>query len=261
MALVAEGVTVRFGGVTALSDVSVELAEGRVQGIIGPNGSGKSTLFNCLTGFVRPASGRVAVDGTDVTRAPVHRRIQQGVARTFQTSRFDPTATVWEAVACGFYHQTSRALLASMAWSPGVRRMERTVAEGVDALLSRFHLDGAAGAMVGELPLGKVRLVEVARAMATKPTYLLLDEPAAGLTEDEQLLLAAEITRLSDEGVGVLLVEHNFDLVIGLCESVLVLNAGTRLVEGPAQDVAADDRVRRVYLGEDIDENDEVTDV
>ena len=249
MSLVATDLAVTFGGVSALAGVGITLEPGTIHGVIGPNGSGKSTMFNCLTGFIRPDRGTVALDQRDISSVASHRRIQLGLARTFQTPRFDPTTTVWQAVACGFYPSSGRGLLSSLVWAPWVGRAERRTAERTDALLADFRLEDVRDATIGELPLGRVRLVEVARAMAMSPRYLLLDEPAAGLATDEQELLAAELARLAAAGVGVLIVEHNFDMVVRMCDRILVLDRGTVLVEDTAAAVAADPAVQRVYLG------------
>jgi branched-chain amino acid transport system ATP-binding protein len=249
MSLEAFDVEVRFGGVTALAGVSVSVDEGQIRGVIGPNGSGKSTLFNCFSGFVKLAAGRVVLDGTEITHEPPHRRIHRGVARTFQTPRFRLTATVEETVACGFFPGTSSGFGTSLFGLPKARREERRIKEQTDDLLDRFRLLEAKDVEIGQLPLGKIRLIEVARAMAMKPRYLLLDEPAAGLSEDEQRLLAAELRSVAAEGVGVVLVEHNFDLVIGVCDEITVLTSGSLLVGGPPTAVASDPRVVEAYLG------------
>jgi ABC-type branched-subunit amino acid transport system ATPase component len=206
-------------------------------------------LFNCFSGFVKLGAGRIVLDGTDITGEPPHRRIHRGVARTFQTPRFRLTATVGETVACGFFPGTSSGFGTAMLGLPKARREERRIREQTDDLLGRFRLLEAKDAEIGQLPLGKIRLIEVARAMAMKPRYLLLDEPAAGLSEDEQRLLAAELRAVAAEGVGVVLVEHNFDLVIGVCDEITVLTNGSLLVAGPPAQVASDPRVVEAYLG------------
>jgi branched-chain amino acid transport system ATP-binding protein len=243
------GVTVQFGGVTALNEVDVTVDRGRVSAVIGPNGSGKSTLFNTISGFVTPTRGAVLVDGRDVTRLAADRRARLGLARTFQTPRVDVEATVRETVLCGFLPSTRSGLLAALIRSPQVQREERRLATEVDDVLERFGLGGYAQNRLSELPMGLVRIVDVARAMAMRPTYLLLDEPAAGLTSDEQQLLVSEIQRVARDGVGVLLVEHNFALVQDVSEHVVVLERGGVLTEGAPGVVAEDPRVVNVYLG------------
>lgn len=249
MTLQADGVGIRFGGVVALTSIDLTVEPGMVQGVIGPNGSGKSTLFNCLSGFVRPSNGRVLLDGVDVTRVPVHQRIGMGMARTFQTPRFDPQTTVADAVACGFYPGAGKGPIASLTWAPWVRSAERRVAREVDELLDRFGLESFRSNEIGQVSLGTVRLVEVARAMAMAPKFLLLDEPAAGLAKDEQQLLADELRKLAEGGVGVLLVEHNFELVLGLCQQILVLASGSELASGTPQEIATNSKVMDTYLG------------
>lgn len=249
MKLVAEGVEVRFGGVRALAGVDVDVTKGSIVGVIGPNGSGKSTLFNCFSGFVTPMSGRVVLDGKDITSMPVQRRISAGLGRTFQTPRFDPRLPVHEAVACGFFSRSRRGIVRSLLYTPGTRRAEREVESGVADLLDRFGLAADRDEHVGQLSLGRVRLVEVARALATGPDFLLLDEPAAGLTKDEQRLLATQIRSCAASGVGVLLVEHNFDLVLDLCERITVLNNGEVLTVGTSEEVAEHPDVLEAYLG------------
>lgn len=251
MTLEASDLSVRFGGVAALDGVGITLEAGTIHGVIGPNGSGKSTMFNCLTGFVRPDSGKVLLDGHDISDTPIHQRIHRGLARTFQTPRFDPSTSVWQAIACGLYPNTGRGLLSSMLWTPGVRRREKDVRDAVDVLLDDFRLQDVRDEPIGGLSLGRVRLVEVARGVAMSPKYLLLDEPAAGLAKDEQVLLADELERLAGSGIGVLIVEHNFDLVIRICHQVLVLNRGRVLVQGDGPTIADHEGVRRIYLGLD----------
>ncbi|TQM13353.1 ABC transporter ATP-binding protein [Pseudonocardia kunmingensis] len=241
--------TVQFGGVTALKEVDLAVDRGRVCAVIGPNGSGKTTLFNTISGFVSPTAGSVLVDGRDVTRVAADGRARLGLARTFQTPRVDVEATVRETVLCGFLPSTRSGLLAALIRTPRVQREERRLATEVDELLERFGLEGHAGHRLSELPMGLVRIVDVARAMAMRPKYLLLDEPAAGLTTDEQQLLVSEIRRVAGEGVGVLLVEHNFVLVQDVSEHVVVLERGAVLAEGAPGVVAEDPRVVDVYLG------------
>jgi ABC-type branched-subunit amino acid transport system ATPase component len=249
VSLVVTGMRVQFGGVVALDDVGVTLEPGQIHGVIGPNGSGKSTLFNCLSGFVKPRAGQVLLDDDDITSLLPHARIHRGLARTFQTPRLEAKATVSGAIASGFYAMTKSGLLASLVRTPRVRAEEKMIAEGTDELLDRFALTPYRSLQVGQLSFGQVRLVEVARAAAMNPRYLLLDEPAAGLAVGEQELLAQVIVGEAKAGIGVLLVEHNFDLVTSLCELITVLDTGKVLTEGPATAVANDPRVIDAYLG------------
>lgn len=249
MSIDVKGVTVRFGGVVALRDVSVTLERGRIQGVIGPNGSGKSTLFNAITGMVKPSSGTVTVDQTPLDAMPPHRRIGQGLARTFQTPRFDPHITVHEAVMCGFYPVHRAGMLSAMFRAPKAANEESAFRARCDEILLEMCLEEYRDLRMSELPMGRVRLVEVARALANDPRYLLLDEPAAGLAQDEQQMLSSEVRRLAGKGVGVLLVEHNFKLVRELVERVLVLKEGAQLIEGTPETVSRDPVFIEAYLG------------
>jgi ABC-type branched-subunit amino acid transport system ATPase component len=249
MAIEVSNVSVRFGGVVALNSVSARVEPGRIVTVIGPNGSGKSTLFNTITGMVMPASGAVSVDGRDLQGVPTHRRIAAGIARTFQTPRFDPHVSVEEAVLCGFYPQSRGGLVATLLRSPSVAREERSFRERGEQVISDFRLSSLKAVALGGLPMGQVRLVEVARAIANQPKYLLLDEPAAGLSKDEQHLLSDEIRRVAKSGVGILLVEHNFGMVRALADHIIVLDRGSLLLEGQSQDLLQSQAFVDAYLG------------
>jgi len=227
----------------------VTLEPGRILGVVGPNGSGKSTLFNAITGMVTPTRGSVSIDGETLDRVPPFRRIARGLARTFQTPRFDPHVTVQEAVMCGFYPVHSAGFLPAMLRLPAAAREERRFRTRCDEILGELRLDEFRHLRMSELPMGRVRLVEVARAMANEPKFILLDEPAAGLPRVEQRMLSSEVRRLAAKGVGVLLVEHNFALVRELVEHVVVLKDGAKLLEGSPDVVARDRAFIDVYLG------------
>lgn len=247
--ITAESILVKFGGVTALDMVDVGFERGEIVGVIGPNGSGKSTLFNVITGFVRPVRGIVRLDDKDITRHKAHKRANLGLARTFQTPRVDFTVSVREAVMCGYYPTLRAGMLDALVRSPRQRAEERNVSIQAEGLLERFGLEDYGNSLLAELPMGLVRMVEVARAMAHSPAYLLLDEPAAGLTKAEQALLISEIKRLAKSGVGVLLVEHNFGLVEGASDRIVVLDRGAVLARGTAAEVSANREVVNAYLG------------
>ena len=249
MTIQVNGLTVRFGGVTALSDVSVTLEPGKILAIVGPNGSGKSTLFNAITGMVKPTNGTVSIDDEVVDALPAFRRIARGLARTFQTPRFDPHLSVEEAVMCGFYPVHRAGFLAGMLRLPSAAREEARFRRRCNEILGELRLNEYRHLHMNELPMGRVRLVEVARAMANEPKYMLLDEPAAGLTRAEQRMLSDEVRRLAQKGVGVLLVEHNFGLVRELVQHVIVLKDGAKLIEGAPEDIARDRGFIDAYLG------------
>lgn len=249
MSIEVSRVEVRFGGVIALQDVSVRLEPGTVLAVIGPNGSGKSTLFNSITGLVRLHGGAVRLDGSDLEGLPPHRRIRLGIGRTFQTPRFDPATTVIEAVLCGFYPVARSGLVSVLLGLPASSREERDLHAKCRGILDDLGLADVADVPLSELPMGHVRLVEVARAIANLPKYLLLDEPAAGLTLAEQARLGSEIRRLAAAGVGVLLVEHNFGLVRSVADDVLVLDRGRELCRGTTASVEQRPEFVEVYLG------------
>jgi branched-chain amino acid transport system ATP-binding protein len=247
--LVAQGMEVSFGGVRALRGVDIAVTPGAVVGLIGRNGSGKSTLFNCITGFVQPSGGRVSVDGVDITGMRPHQVVARGVARTFQTPRLDTRTSVLTAVTCGLYASVRSSLVAALFGLPWVMREERSLRDRAEAEMERLGLADLRHVEVGKLSLGLVRLVEVARCLVSGARFIMLDEPAAGLTAVEKDRLAAEVRAVAARGLGVLLVEHNIDMVRALCGSVAVLETGSLLCEGTADQVLRNENVIRSYLG------------
>ncbi len=240
---------VRFGGVRALHNVDLALAQGDILGLIGPNGSGKSTLFNAITGFTTVASGSIRVDGVDLCKLPPSTRSHIGIARTFQTPRIDPDLKVVDAVMCGFYPSALPGMLSSLFGLQHLNGTEKKLKTRCMNLLDRLGLAEIAQMELGALPLGQVRLVDVARAMATGSRYLLLDEPAAGLSKYEQQRLIETIRGLAADGVGILLVEHNFAMIAELCENVVVLNRGRILMRGPIRELRKRPEFIEAYLG------------
>jgi ABC-type branched-subunit amino acid transport system ATPase component len=247
--LVATGIDVSFGGVHALRGVGVAVAPGAVVGLIGRNGSGKSTLFNCISGFVRPSHGRAFVDGVEITGMRPHQVVANGVARTFQTPRVDARTSVLTAVMCGLYASVRVSLVGAMFGFPGVAREERRLRERAEAEMQRLGLADLRHLEIGKLSLGLVRLVDVARCLASGARFILLDEPAAGLTAPEKARLAEEVKAVAARGVGVLLVEHDIDLVRALCDSITVLETGSLVCEGVPEQVLRNEDVIRSYLG------------
>lgn len=249
MTLEVQDVTVKFGGFTALSGISVSLQPGRILAVIGPNGSGKSTLFNSITGLVPVQGGRVSVDGEDISATPSFQRIRRGISRTFQTPRIDPDMTVQTSVLCGLYSVKRHGVASTLLGTIGAKREERALRERSMQILDSLDLQHLSEMRMGELPIGQVRMVDVARAIAASPKYLLLDEPAAGLSHEELRVLSAQIRRVAAAGAGVLLVEHNFHLVKELAEEVVVLNLGSRLLSGKPDAIAQQPEFIKVYLG------------
>jgi branched-chain amino acid transport system ATP-binding protein len=232
MALDVREVSVRFGGVAALSTVSLTAKAGEVTGLIGPNGAGKTTLFNVISGLQRPNSGSVHLTGQDITRTGPHRRARMGVARTFQRLELFGTLTASDNV---------RVALESFN--------RATDADAV-ALLERVGVGDIASAPVSSLPTGSARLVELARALSINPKVLLLDEPCSGLDERETEVLGALLESLAAEGRAVVLVEHDTELVLRVCSTVHVLDFGEVIASGPPAQVRGDSGVQAAYLGQ-----------
>ena len=248
--LEARGVTVRFGGVTALADVSLTVPQQSIVGLVGPNGAGKTTLFGVLSGILNPTAGNVFLHGRDVTRAPTQERARAGLARTFQRTELFADMTVREHLVLAYRSRHARPRL----WADLIGRSTGDrAAEGarVDELLGMLGLVAVAERPARTLPLGTGRLVEVGRALATEPSVILLDEPSSGLDVHETEQLAGTLRRArADEGVALVLVEHDLDLVLGLSDVVNVLDFGINIAMGTPAEVRADPRVRAAYIGD-----------
>ena len=234
----------QFGALRATDHVSLQVERGARQALIGPNGAGKTTLINLLTGVVPPSSGRVELHGQDITALPPHRRAQRGLVRTFQINQLFATLTPLQSLAVAV---AGREGLAQRWWQPLGR--DKRSAEACDELLQRFRLTEHAHQPTRELPYGKRRLLEIALAVALKPSVLLLDEPAAGVPAAERQDILDTVAALPAD-VAVLLIEHDMDLVFAFARRITVLVNGAILTEGTPQQIAADEQVRAVYLGE-----------
>ncbi len=248
--LSVDGVTVRFGGVTALDGVRFQVASRQVCGLIGPNGAGKTTLFNCISRLYEPSSGDITFEGRPLSRIRRHEIAPLGVARTFQNLALFATMTVRENVRVGAHASASGGFIANALSTPRARQTEREVAALADALIAECRLQGVADRLVGELPFGVKKRVELARALAISPKLLLLDEPAAGLNHEEVDALAGEIVGIRDRrGVTVLLVEHHMNLVMRISDQVVALDFGKLIADGTPAAVRANPDVIRAYLG------------
>ncbi|MEV6593748.1 ABC transporter ATP-binding protein [Streptomyces acidicola] len=250
-ALRATGVGVRFGGVRALDGVDLTLRPGEVCGLIGPNGAGKTTLFDVLSGIRRPDEGRVLLDGSDITRRSPVWRARHGMRRTFQRQQpFGQLTVADNLVVAQEWRGGGGGFAADLVGAPSRRPYERARRERAAAVLADCGLDAVAGSYAAALPVGRARMLELARAVADPPRVLLLDEPASGMTADESRALTSVVLRLAaEEGCAVLLVEHNVSFVMALCARVVVLDLGRVLAEGTPAEVRADARVREAYLG------------
>ena len=242
--------SVRFGGIRAVADVSLAVGAGEILSIIGPNGAGKTTIFNVVTGIYRPTAGEVHLRGHPISALPPHARARLGVARTFQNIRLFRDLTVGENVRVARYGRTRAGLLGALLRTPGFRRDRRETDARVAALLDGVGLRGRGGELARSLPYGDQKRVELARALAAEPSVLLLDEPAAGMSTAEADELMALIRSLRDRGLAILLVEHHIRVVMAVSDRVVVLNHGELIAEGPPAAVRRDPAVIAAYLGE-----------
>lgn len=244
----ASGVTMRFGGLTAVRNVDLTVNTGEIIGLIGPNGAGKTTFFNCLTGLYVPTEGKVTYKGTVLPPKP-HLVTQAGVARTFQNIRLFPNMTVLENVLVGRHTRTKEGLWSALLRLPGFKKAENASRERAMELLEFTGLADKADHLSRNLPYGEQRKLEIARALASEPGLLLLDEPTAGMNPQETRAAEELIFAIRDQGIAVLVIEHDMRFIMNLCDRVSVLVQGEKLVEGTPDIVQADERVIAAYLG------------
>ncbi|HEY5292704.1 MAG TPA: ABC transporter ATP-binding protein [Burkholderiales bacterium] len=244
-----EGLSKKFGGLNAVEDLSFDIRPGAVYSIIGPNGAGKTTVLNLLTGVYRPSAGRVVFDGHDLTGRAPHEYARQGIARTFQNLQVFFNMSALENVMVGRHLHERCGLVSTLLRSRRVARAEDACREEAAELMRYVGLQNYLSAAADAMPYGALKRLEIARALATKPKLMLLDEPAAGLNPTEALELDGLIGRLTERGVTVVLVEHNMRLVMGVSDHILVLDYGRKLAEGPAMTIRNDPKVIEAYLG------------
>jgi len=242
--------TQRFGGITALENISFTVTRGEITGVIGPNGAGKTTLFNIVTGIYAQTSGVVTLEGADISSQPAEKLAANGLVRTFQNIELFGNMTVLENVMVGMHTRSNSGIMACMCKMPWHLREERLIMEQAKEWLNFCGISDLADMKASNLPFGQGRLLEIARAMAVRPTIMLMDEPAAGLNNRETSLLATLIRKIRDTGVTIVLVEHDMELVMGICDRIIVLNLGRKLAEGTPREIQENQAVISAYLGE-----------
>ncbi|WP_319777111.1 ABC transporter ATP-binding protein [Maridesulfovibrio sp.] len=245
--LETKGLTRRFGGLVAVDNVDMCMKSGELVGLIGPNGAGKSTFFNCLTGFYPPSEGEVRFMGKPITGLKPYQVAKLGIGRTFQNLRIMPNMTVFDNVSIGAIGSVGHSLRRAV-W-PMRCKADEEISQRTWDILKRVHLDSLAGELAANLSYGKRKYLEIARALATNPELLILDEPAAGLNEQETSELADFIGEMNSEGIPILLVEHDMGLVMGICHRVMVLALGKKIADDTPKAIQKHPEVLEAYLG------------
>jgi branched-chain amino acid transport system ATP-binding protein len=253
MFLEIDQLTMQFGGLVAVNNVSISIEKDEIHGLIGPNGSGKTTIFNVLSGYYKPTGGRISFEGKKISGLPAHQITGAGFARTFQNMRLFSSMTVLDNVLVGMGHHAKTGLWEAIFNPVAVQREEKEFIDKAMKLLDLLDVANFANERAISLPYGHQRRVEIARALATNPKIILLDEPAAGLNETETQNLRETLMKIRDSGVTIFLVEHDMKLVMGICELITVLDYGKKIAEGPGDAISKDSVVVEAYLGQEDD--------
>lgn len=244
-----QGLSRYFGGVRALDQFDLNIREGEIRGLIGPNGAGKTTFFNVVSGFLQATKGHIAFQGVDITRMPIHMRAKIGIRRTFQNLQLFRQMTTLQNVMIGLHGDTHAEVFDALLRTPRQKREEEWTIKRALEILSFVGLGRESHLSAAALPYGHMRILEIARALVSKPKLLMLDEPAAGLNTAETISLGDLIRRINQSGVTIILVDHRMDLVMKICENVTVLNYGEKLAEGSPGEIQNNTQVIEAYLG------------